>query len=107
MLDKWVSIGRIIHILCGFTALTTGLTIIFIKKGTPLHKILGKTFLIGLLTTCTFSLLLQVNRYFDAILAYQAVLGVYLGISGFLDFNRYFNQKICNHIWVLCVFIIP
>jgi hypothetical protein len=94
MLDTWVFIGRFIHIACGFMALTTGLTVIFIKKGTPLHKTLGKIFLLGLLMTCVFSLLLQLNRYFDAILAYQAVLGLYLGISGFLDFNRFFNLNI-------------
>jgi hypothetical protein len=114
MLDKWVSIGRIIHILCGFTALSTGLIIIFIKKGTSTHKILGKTFLLALLTTCTFSLLLQINRYFDAILAYQAVLGIYLGISGFFDFNRYFTQNIRKSfqlilpaiIFSFCIFLL-
>ena len=94
MTEKWVFIGRLIHIAFGFIALSTGFIIIFIKKGTSIHKVFGKTFLLALLTTCTFSLLLQINRYFDAILAYQAVLGIYLGISGFLDFNRYFILSI-------------
>ena len=114
MLDKWVLIGRIIHILCGFTALSAGLIIIFIKKGTSTHKILGKIFLLALLITCTFSILLQINRYFDAILAYQAVLGIYLGISGFFDFNRYFTQNIRKSfqlilpaiIFCFCIFLL-
>ena len=106
MLDKWLIFGRVIHISCGFIALTTGLIVIVIKKGTPSHKKLGKTFLLALMTTCIFSLLLQVNRYFDAILSYQAALGIYLGISGFLDFNRYFDSRIRKLLQIILPILI-
>ena len=41
MLANWVFFGRVIHIFAGFMALSVVLVVIFLRKVTVRHKVLG------------------------------------------------------------------
>ncbi len=72
-----------VHAFFGGLGLLTGLTILFIKKGTLLHKKLGKIFSVGMLISSSVSIpICFLPKHENIFLALIGIFTIYLILSG-------------------------
>ena len=96
-----MNISLLIHILAGSLALLTGTLVLIIKKGTPVHKLLGHTFLVNMLVVGTSAVVMAVKSD-NIILLIIAVFSTYMVTTGKLSGNLKSSNKqtVIWYIWL-------
>jgi uncharacterized membrane protein len=82
-MEQYIKIAVYIHALCGGIGLLCGFAIMIAKKGTKLHKRLGKWFSYGMFTSCLISLpICWLPNHQNIFLFLIGVFTIYLILSG-------------------------
>jgi len=72
----------VLHVASGFTALLIGLTILILKKGQKVHKLLGMIFFISMLGVSLSALFVSFLKY-NVFLFHIGIFALYQNFSGF------------------------
>ena len=82
-MDNFIKYLIYTHAFFGGIGLVTGISILFIKKGTALHKTLGKIFSIGMLISAIISIpVCMLPKHENLFLALIGFFSIYLIITG-------------------------
>lgn len=81
-METILNFSLIIHIISGFTALTSGLIIFILKKGNKQHKKIGRVFFYAMLMVIVSALLISVFKQ-NLFLFMIAIFSLYMNYSGY------------------------
>ncbi len=95
------SILLILHIVCGYTALSFGAVVMFKKKGNVLHKRIGKIFYVSMLGVSFSAFYLSIVRDIPFLL-YVGIFVLYQNYSGYRSIkNKGLNPSALDVVIVL------
>lgn len=81
-METILNFSLIIHIISGFTALTSGLIVFILKKGNKQHKKIGRVFFYAMLMVIVSALLISVLKQ-NLFLFMIAIFSLYMNYSGY------------------------
>jgi len=81
-METILNFSLIIHIISGFTALTSGLIVFILKKGNKQHKKIGRVFFYAMLMVIVSALLISVFKQ-NLFLFMIAIFSLYMNYSGY------------------------